>query len=36
MMTIVFYKSRHGKPDLDNLEKLVKDALNGFAYTDDQ
>ena len=36
MMTIVFYKSSHGKPDLDNLEKLVKDALNGLAYTDDQ
>ena len=36
LMCIVFWKSKHGKPDLDNLEKLVKDALNGLAYADDQ
>lgn len=36
MMILMFYKGRHGKPDLDNLEKLVKDALNGLAYVDDQ
>ena len=36
LMIVMFYKGRHGKPDLDNLEKLVKDALNGLAYVDDQ
>ena len=36
LMILMFYKGRHGKPDLDNLEKLVKDALNGLAYVDDQ
>ena len=36
LMVVLFYKGRHGKPDLDNLEKLVKDALNGLAYVDDQ
>ena len=23
------------KPDLDNIEKIIYDALNGIAYTDD-
>lgn len=35
LMILMFYKGRHGKPDLDNLEKLVKDALNGLAYVDE-
>ena len=25
-----------GKPDTDNTEKLIKDALNGLAYKDDK
>lgn len=30
-----FWKSKRGRPDLDNLVKLVTDALNGLAYMDD-
>ena len=31
-----FWKSKRGKPDGDNLYKLVTDALNGVAYGDDK
>ncbi len=30
-----FWMSHRGRPDLDNLLKLVLDSLNGVAYTDD-
>lgn len=30
-----FWMSKQGKPDIDNLLKLVLDALNALAYTDD-
>ncbi|KFF31671.1 RusA family crossover junction endodeoxyribonuclease [Bifidobacterium bombi] len=30
-----FWMSHQGRPDLDNLYKLVTDALNGLAYKDD-
>lgn len=31
-----FWKAKRGRPDLDNLVKLVTDALNGIAYVDDE
>lgn len=31
----VFWMSRQGRPDWDNLAKLATDALNGLAYKDD-
>lgn len=31
-----FWMGKNGRPDLDNLEKLVMDALNGLAYHDDE
>lgn len=34
-VALVFYCRTHRRTDLDNLEKLVCDALNGIAYTDD-
>ncbi|MDY4677609.1 MAG: RusA family crossover junction endodeoxyribonuclease [Bifidobacterium tsurumiense] len=34
-VTARFMLSHQGKPDLDNLFKLVTDALNGLAYADD-
>ncbi len=34
-MSLVFYCKTRRRTDLDNLEKLVCDALNGLAYTDD-
>jgi Holliday junction resolvase RusA-like endonuclease len=34
-ISAVFYMSKRGRPDLDNLLKLVMDALNGLAYQDD-
>ena len=30
-----FWMSHRGRPDLDNLLKLVLDSLNGVAYVDD-
>lgn len=35
-MTCRFWMPRNGRPDLDNLVKLVTDALNGLAYRDDE
>ena len=35
MVYIDFYMAKRGRPDLDNLIKLVTDALNGKAYVDD-
>ena len=34
-MDVEFWKPNRGKPDVDNLYKLVADALNGLAYKDD-
>lgn len=34
-ISAVFYMPKRGRPDLDNLLKLVMDALNGLAYRDD-
>lgn len=31
-----FFMPKHGKPDVDNLVKLVLDGLNGVAYEDDR
>lgn len=35
-LNLAFYMSKRGRPDYDNLAKLVTDALNGLAYQDDQ
>lgn len=35
-LDVEFWMPRRGRPDLDNLLKLVMDALNGVAYRDDQ
>jgi Holliday junction resolvase RusA-like endonuclease len=34
-LSACFFMNRVGRPDLDNLLKLVMDALNGLAYQDD-
>jgi Holliday junction resolvase RusA-like endonuclease len=34
-LSACFYMNKTGRPDLDNLLKLVMDALNGLAYQDD-
>jgi len=34
-LTVTFYSGDHRRRDLDNLVKLVKDALNGVAWKDD-
>jgi len=34
-MTLRFYVGHFRRVDADNLEKTVKDALNGYAYADD-
>lgn len=34
-VSLVFYCETRRRTDLDNLVKLVTDALNGIAYTDD-
>ena len=34
-ISAVFYMPKRGRLDLDNLLKLVMDALNGLAYRDD-
>lgn len=31
-----FWMPRNGRPDVDNLLKLVTDSLNGLAYEDDE
>lgn len=36
IMACQFWMPRNGRPDLDNLVKLVTDALNGLAYRDDE
>ena len=33
---LLFFKTRHGTADADNLAKLVLDAMNGTVLTDDQ
>ena len=35
-VVVEFWKAKRGRPDLDNLVKLVTDALNGVAYRDDE
>jgi len=35
MLSVVFYRSTRRRVDLDNLVKLVQDALNGYAWEDD-
>ena len=35
-LKLAFHMSKRGRPDYDNLAKLVTDALNGLAYMDDQ
>lgn len=35
VMTIDFYNGNRRRRDLDNMAKLVLDALNGIAYADD-
>lgn len=36
IVTCQFWMPRNGRPDVDNLLKLVTDALNGLAYEDDE
>ncbi|MEF2736309.1 MAG: RusA family crossover junction endodeoxyribonuclease [Bifidobacterium choerinum] len=36
LVTCQFWMPRSGRPDVDNLLKLVTDALNGLAYEDDE
>lgn len=35
-VVVEFRKSKRGRPDLDNLVKLITDSLNGLAYVDDE